>query len=134
MAGTLVIDTLKASSGPLATQNGMTGIAKAWCNFDGYTSSTATIKGSYNISSVTRNAAGDYTLNFTTAMSNANYTYAGAAAFGENASGTSGRYVSGYDINYPFGLSTGSLRFLTVYATNVGSQDCQFVSIIVCGT
>jgi hypothetical protein len=134
MAGKITVSTINDSSGPLATQNGMTGIAKAWCNFDGYTSSTATIKGSYNISSVTRNAAGDYTLNFTTAMSNANYAYAGSAAYGENASGTSGRYVTAYDINYPFGLSTGSLRFLTVYAANSGSQDCQFVSIIVCGT
>ena len=29
MAGTIVVDTITASSGVLATQNGMTGIAKA---------------------------------------------------------------------------------------------------------
>ena len=73
MAGQLTIDTLKASSGVLATQNGMTGIAKAWVNFDG---TTGTINGAFNVSSITVNGTGDYTLNFTTALANANYSVA----------------------------------------------------------
>jgi hypothetical protein len=73
MAGSLTIDTLKAGSGVLATQNGMTGIAKAWVNFNG--SGTAAIRTSFNISSVTRVSTGIYTVNFTTAMPNANYCY-----------------------------------------------------------
>ena len=73
MAGTLTIDTLKVSSGVLATQNGMTGIAKAWVNWNG---STATIRDSFNVSSVTRSATGNYLVNFTTAMPNANYAVA----------------------------------------------------------
>ena len=72
MAGQLTIDTLSASSGVLATQNGMTGIAKAWVQFTG---SAGTINGTpFNVSSVTKNATGYYTINFTTAMSNANYS------------------------------------------------------------
>jgi hypothetical protein len=70
MAGQLTIDTLKAGSGVLATQNGMTGIAKAWVNFDG--TGTPSIRGSFNVSSITDNGTGDYTVNFTTAMPNAN--------------------------------------------------------------
>ena len=73
MAGQLTIDTLRASSGVLATQNGMTGIAKAWVNWNG---STATIRDSFNVSSVTRSATGNYLVNFTTAMPNANYAVA----------------------------------------------------------
>ena len=73
MAGQLTIDTLKASSGVLATQNGMTGIAKAWANWVG---STAVILNSFNVSSVTRTGGGYYTINFTTAMPSANYAYA----------------------------------------------------------
>jgi hypothetical protein len=65
------ITTLNAPSGVLATQNGMTGIAKAWVNFTG--SATPTIVGSFNVSSITYNTTGDYTINFTTAMPNANY-------------------------------------------------------------
>jgi hypothetical protein len=70
MAGTVVVSTLNDSSGVLATQNGMTGIAKAWVQFAG---SSGTIAGSFNISSITRASAGQYTINFTTAMANANY-------------------------------------------------------------
>jgi len=70
MAGTLTISTLNDSSGVLATQNGMTGIAKAWVQFAG---STGTINGSFNVSSITVNTTGDYTVNFTTVMSNINY-------------------------------------------------------------
>jgi hypothetical protein len=68
---TATVTTLNAPSGVLATQNGMTGIAKAWVNFTG--SATPTIVGSFNVSSITYNTTGDYTINFTTAMPNANY-------------------------------------------------------------
>ena len=70
MAGRLTVSTLNNDTGPLATQNGMTGVAKAWVNFNG---STAAINGSFNVSSVTRNSTGNYTVTFTTAMSNGNY-------------------------------------------------------------
>jgi hypothetical protein len=70
MAGQLTIDTLKASSGVLATQNGMTGVGKAWVNYNGV---TQTVVNSFNVSSVTRSGTGSYTVNFTTAMPNANY-------------------------------------------------------------
>lgn len=46
---------------------------KAWCNFNGTTASPSTIRASYNVSSVTKNGTGDYTVNFTTAMVDANY-------------------------------------------------------------
>jgi hypothetical protein len=71
MAGALTISTLKDSSGVLATQNGMTGIAKAWVNFNG--TGTVAIRSSFNVSSITDNGTGDYTVNFTTAMPDANY-------------------------------------------------------------
>ena len=70
MAGTLVIDTLNASSGPLSTNNGMSGIANAWVYFNGTTGATVS---TFNVSSVTRNSTGNYTVNFSTAMPNANY-------------------------------------------------------------
>jgi hypothetical protein len=82
MAGQLTIDTLRAGSGVLATQNGMTGIAKAWVNFNG---STSTILGSFNVSSITRNGTADYTVNYTTAMPNVNYT-----VFAQNTMANSG--------------------------------------------
>lgn len=50
------------------------GSAKAWVNFDGTSCSpNCTIRASHNVTSVVRNATGDYTVNFTTAMPDANY-------------------------------------------------------------
>ena len=72
MAGTLVIDTLKASIGVLATQNGMTGIAKAWVRAS-VSGTTVTVNGSFNISSITRTAKGSFTFAMTTAMPSASY-------------------------------------------------------------
>jgi hypothetical protein len=96
MAGTLNvttlsgISTLNAPSGVLATQNGMTGIAKAWVNFNG--TGTVAINGSFNVSSITDNGTGDYTVNFTTAMPNANYNF---------VFGTQGNFAIQYNITAP---------------------------------
>jgi len=46
-------------------------LCRAWVNFKG--TSTVAIRASYNVSSITDNGAGDYTVNFTTAMADANY-------------------------------------------------------------
>jgi len=46
-------------------------IAKAWCNFNG--TGTVAIRSGYNVSSITDNGTGTYTVNFSAAMSDANY-------------------------------------------------------------
>ena len=48
--------------------------ARAWVNFNG--TSTVAIRASGNVSSITDNGTGDYTVNFTTAMPDANYSIA----------------------------------------------------------
>jgi hypothetical protein len=45
--------------------------ARAWVNFNG--TGTVAIRASGNVSSITDNGTGDYTINFTTAMPDANY-------------------------------------------------------------
>jgi hypothetical protein len=45
--------------------------ARAWVRFNG---STAAINGSGNVSSITKNSGGLYTVNFTTAMEDVNYS------------------------------------------------------------
>ena len=49
-------------------------LCKAWVNFDGTWTSGDPIRGDGNVSSITDNGTGDYTVNFTTAMSDANYS------------------------------------------------------------
>jgi hypothetical protein len=46
--------------------------ARAWVNFNG--TGTVAIRESGNVSSITDNGTGDYTVNFTTAMADANYS------------------------------------------------------------
>ena len=70
MAGTLTISTLSDGTNSTSSTNCIKGSAKAWIQFVG---STGTINGSFNVSSITVNTTGDYTVNFTTAMSNINY-------------------------------------------------------------
>lgn len=71
MAGTLVISTLSDGTNSTSTTNCISGSAKAWVNFNGV--SGASIRASYNVSSITYVASGKYTINFTNAMSDANY-------------------------------------------------------------
>jgi len=71
---TAKITTLADSAGsntstPAAIANG---IAKAWVNFNG--TGAVAIRASYNVSSITDNGTGDYTVNFTTALADANYS------------------------------------------------------------
>lgn len=48
---------------------------RAWVNFNG--TGTVAIRGSGNVSSITDNGVGNYTINFTTAMADANYAVGG---------------------------------------------------------
>lgn len=85
---------------------------RAWVNFDG--TGTVTIRASANVSSITDNGIGDYTVNFTTAMPDANY------AAVTNAIDKTASRVSAY--------ATGSARVLTYDA---GLGDSAAVSVAV---
>jgi hypothetical protein len=122
MAGALTISTLNNDTGVLATQNGMTGIAKAWVNFDG--TGTPSIRGSFNVSSITDNGTGDYTVNFTTAMPNANY--AGLVTAGDY--NLNGRAAGGYSNATRL---AGSYRVYTTNASQGAVLDCDTVYISV---
>tara|TARA_Y100000004_G_scaffold190331_1_gene247313 strand:+ start:435 stop:794 length:360 start_codon:yes stop_codon:yes gene_type:complete len=56
------------------------GRAKAWINFDG--TGTVTIRDDFNVSSLTDAGAGSYTMNFTNAMTTANYAAVGMSHYG----------------------------------------------------
>ena len=64
---TIKVDTIKD------TNNVEVYTAKAWVNFDGTWTSGDPIRASGNVSSITDNGNGDYTVTFTNAMTNVNY-------------------------------------------------------------
>jgi hypothetical protein len=63
---------------PPGGQPTIDGLARAWVNFNG--TGTVAIRASLNVSSITDNGTGDYTVNFTTALADANYSVAGMTA------------------------------------------------------
>lgn len=70
-----VVGNLSFNSGygSVATAYG----CRAWVNFNG--TGTPAIREDGNVSSITDNSTGDYTVNFTTAMPDANYSFVSSA-------------------------------------------------------
>ena len=66
---------LTTGSGGLFVNNLPSFACRAWVNFSGV--NTAVIRGAGNVSSITDNAVGDYTINFTHAMPDGNYAITG---------------------------------------------------------
>ena len=73
-------------------------VCRAWVNFNG--TGTPTIRASGNVSSITDNGVGDYTINFTTAMPDANYVVTET-----HSAGSGGQHAASLTL-----LSTGSVR------------------------
>jgi len=67
---TLVAQTISNGKVSTSSANVIQGSAKAWVIYNGV---TQTLINSYNVSSVTYNGTGDYTITFTNAMPNTNY-------------------------------------------------------------
>jgi hypothetical protein len=126
MAGALTISTLNDSSGVLATQNGMTGIAKAWVNFDG--TGTVAIRDSFNVSSITDNGTGDYTVNFTTAMPNANYCWVGIA---KDVGGGANFNFPSVGNRFTTTPATTSIRVGTAYQQGGSASDFEYVYVAI---
>jgi hypothetical protein len=100
---------------------------KAWVLFNG--TGTLAVTGSYNVTSVTDNAAGDYTVNFTTAFSGA--TYAMAGSVGQAGAGTPLGVVGHNQDNIVF--SGSAVRIYTLRSTDATAVDYPKVSVAFFG-
>ncbi len=76
VVSTITTDTITNGTESISVNNNYKGTCRAWCNYNG---TLNTIRSSYNISSVTDEAEGQYRFNFTTAMPNANYVLVSSA-------------------------------------------------------
>jgi hypothetical protein len=113
MAGTLVITTLSDGTNSTSATNCIQGSAKAWVNFAG---ASGTRNSSYNVSSVTRNATGQYTINYTNAFSAATYCVVGTL---DNNTMTFGASGTPAVVN---GTNTTTTSVIWVGYTGSGSQ------------
>lgn len=88
--GTLLSDTVQSSTAGTPPQfndgNGaqVGTLCRAWVNFNG-TTTTPTIRASFNTSSVTKVSAGDYDVAFSKTMPDANYSAVAASSMNSGA-------------------------------------------------
>lgn len=129
MAGKITVSTINDDTGVLATQNGMSGIAKAWVNFNSV--GTLTIRSLFNVSSVTDNGVGDFTVNFITAMPDANYVVTGSAQWnGASSMPTVEPYNSGAGTK--IAPTSSAFRFVVVGSGALAQiQDSEIINISV---
>ena len=106
---------------------------RAWVNFNG--TGTVAIDASGNVSSITDHGVGNYTINFTTALPDANYTvsmFGVAYASSNTAAGCAfGFYPTGTATYTPSAKTTTSARILSGYGGSAILHDLQDVSFTV---
>lgn len=103
---------------------------RAWVNFNG--TGTVAIRASGNVSSITDNGVGDYTVNFTTPLQDVNFSVSGSAGSNELLANDSGRLFSEFGMS---GRTVSSCRVCTAVVlqtvdTTVAT-DAQLVSVAV---
>lgn len=116
--GVLNVDTVQSSTvaTPVVFKDGngtqIGTLCRAWVNFNG--TGTVAIRSSFNVSSITDNGTGDYTVNFTTALPDANYSVSGTAWYSTGASDAG--LVIGIRSNVATPMSTTSCRIQSAYS------------------
>jgi hypothetical protein len=100
-------------------------VAKCWINFNGDgPSSTAAIRSQHNVSSVTYNGLGDYTVNFANNMSNA--SYAVVLGGSNNPGGSPGTAMI-------FSTATSQVRIWQKNTVNTAFFDGSFLCVAIFG-
>jgi hypothetical protein len=125
---TLTVATVKSnSSSPPAFQNTsgteIGTLCRAWVNFNG--TGAVAIRAQFNVSSITDNGTGDYTVNYTTALADANYSFQATAS--QASTGNNGFACTILDTSAP---STTATRFRT-QQDNVGVTDPVYTNVAI---
>ena len=109
--------------GSVATAYG----CRAWVNFNG--TSTVAIRASGNVTSITDNGTGDYTVNFTTAMPDANYCVDAAVSCRTSPAGTLIIQISSSGATTaPVTPTTSAVRLAVFERSTGNSTDAEYVS------
>ena len=119
LTGVTSISSAAASTSVVMQDSGSnSNTCRAWVNFNG--TGTPSIRASFNVSSITDNGTGDYTVNFTTAMPDVNYATVGSS--NGDAGGIFAVKASIY--------STTQVRVNTYFATyNLEDSTIVYVSV-----
>lgn len=119
------ITLAKLSTSSTEADNVAKRVSKAWVNFNG--SGTPAIRDDFNVSSITDNSTGNFTINFSANMANVNYSCVVSASDGSVDSNV----VSVSPISVATYLTT-SCR-IGVSASSTGANDAEIISAIFFG-
>jgi len=123
MPGTLTLTTLSDGTNSTNATDVVRGSARAWVNFNGV--SGATIRASYNVSSVTRVSTGRYDVSFTNAMPDANY------AVSVYLNGDSGTGAGAFVASGGFGANSLATTSVRVEYYTGGFVDSALVYVVI---
>ena len=102
-------------------------LCRAWVNFNG--TGTVAIRASFNVSSITDNGTGDYTVNFTNALPDTNYSAVASATRATTSFTMSACF--GASTNYTQGIySTTQLQVQTIQS-NGSAVDLPVINVSV---
>jgi uncharacterized protein (AIM24 family) len=107
---------MNSGYGSVATAYG----CRAWVNFNG--TGTVAIRASGNVSSITDNGTGDYTVNFTAAMPDVNYAISGG--------GRSPGLQSGAALQFDV-YNAANIRFYTRGTTTGPEVDLSIITVAI---
>ena len=126
---TLKVNTIQDSSGSNAstTEQINQGRAKVWIHFDGQ--DTVAIRDSFNVSSLTDNGTGDYTITFDTAMANTNY----AVTTTQPAQHNFTQAILGIEQDHTNAFATGSIRVQSVKTGTNAAVDRDVQCVVIHG-
>lgn len=124
---TIKTETLSTpSNATVPVDTVVNGTAKAWVNFNG--TGTVAIRRAFNVSTITDNGPGNYTVNFTTAMVDVNYCAQGTSKYNASGTGQNVRFGAG---TYESDFTTTTLNVQTTSAGNNATTDSQMVSVAI---
>lgn len=113
----IFVDTIKNKAGSTSLDsdklpNMLSGSAKVWVNFNG--TGTIATRDSFNVSSLTDHATGQYQVNISSSMSNSNYAVTGSHSEDNNTS--------------PTGLRNSARQYNNLTTSSYRLQPCQSAS------
>jgi hypothetical protein len=126
------LTTPNINSAQFATVSGTAPIypCRSWVNFNG--TGTIAINASGNVSSITDNGVGEYAINFTTAMTDANYASMGCAMQSSSGNGFAVYPNAKSTSPYYIAPTSSSFAVITSLTYNTGQRgDCEYVNISV---
>jgi hypothetical protein len=99
---------------------------RAWVNFNG--TGTVAIRASGNVSSITDNGTGDYTINFTTAMPDINYSVIGTTS---PSTGITDVPRATLVLSFGTAPTTSARKIFTGDTANANFQDCEYINCAI---